>query len=583
MAAGHADLKLFPVEEAWSNAAQVDKASINSSQLLSSLALALGTHHNPQVDYNEEVFTHKVTGPELSQHVALVAALRTPDFVGSFAEESKWSADTPNGDSKAQTSLRRQRSAERTSKHETTWGALSQTDEPSQLQCDEVCAECQQRQDNSAAFAAYVGHLSCLKALAINGHDSVYAADDLGRTSLFYAAASPSKMAQTDCLRLLLSIDDEWIDVGDIHGNTPLAVAACRGRADAVNELLASGAQVGLANTSGQTPLHACSSPECLEALLRFAHQDMLYALDDQGRSPLMIMCVQGNAPCLDILLQADADGGTLYLLEAQRGNSPLHAAAASGSIDCVKSLVAALDLPGLPTNCLDHTPVEEAYKSGHLHLAIFLLQYEAWLSGDSRAVSHCKDHLSSIQAMLAAPGPGYEKNFGASIEVRASAVPQSESGAFCLDNLAVDVKQPLGPSLSAHPLSPGASSLFVQAAWLTKGKIPQIASSHRDTAAVKEGAAPIAALPDFNQLRSSKLRLPPLQGGSKALSPLVGQAAPAAVAVPERRLSGTVSVHSRRQSLARQRSLKAAALVELSPMPRNSAVFTDNMKTTAT
>jgi len=582
MAAQHLQSRAFPVLSAFSNADVVDISSINPSQLLSSLALALGTHQNPFFDEADEFGAAAESNPsdDSSRFVALAAALRTPDFVGNFAGESKWSveAQTGAGQRLPNLELRRQSSAQKLSSQESMWGSLPSSFAASEFDKDEsACQECMKRHETAAAFAAYVGHLACLKALAVTGHDSIFNADSLGRTSLFYAAASPDKLAQTDCCRLLLSvIDDDWIDVGDKHGDTPLAVAACRGRADAVHELLSSGAQIGMANKSGQTALHACSSSACMAKLLRFTQADMLYVTDQHGRTPLMLMCIQGNAGCLKLLIGADDDGGSLYLNESENGNSPLHAAAASGDEETLKLLLATLDLPGLPVNFQGDTPIEVAYHAGHIRLAVVLLQYEAWLSGDYSAIDQCSQHMRSVTEVLQDP-------VSAANPVDMSSVSESQladgtSKQFSLSGLAVAVDSPVSsPKRSSMPLSPTAPSIATQAAWLAKGKIPQIQQRAAAAGGDCLGIPPAAALPRFSDLRSSKLRLPPLQQSQgKVLSPLSIKSPPAAIEVPERRLSSASSVHSRRQSLARQRSLKAAALIELSPMPQKSAVFVD-------
>ncbi len=580
----------FPFDVAWSNSCSADVEGTNASQLLSSLALALGTHQNPFEE--ESVSTSAELHPpaDVLNYVALAAALRTPDFVGSF--EAAWNASsTAGGEQKSRGKLRRQSSATKSSSHEEMWSASGNTAALQSASGETACSACLERGLRAGSRAAYIGHLACLKALAVSGHDSIFSTDDLGRTCLFYAAASPHKIAQTDCLRLLLSIDDDWIDVGDHSGDTPLAVSACRGRADAVNELLASGAKANLSNKSGQTALHACSDSACLQALLQFTEQDLLYAVDQQGRSALFLCSALGNAACLNLLIAADAEKGTLYLSEEEHGDSPLHAAAASGSVECVRALLGHLELPGLPTNLQGETPVEVAFHAGHIRLAILLLQYEAWLSGDEHAVATCTEHLRTIGDLLSTQQEEQPLGIAAHGGKVGKVHIDEQPSAFQLDKLAVSVASPptspkrlqvpppveaspqLAAAAAAPPRSPTGRSAIAQAAWLTKGKIPQIQSNGQQNVQ-RDGQAP-AVLPGFSQLRSSKLRLPPLQQGPpKALPAIITEETPAAVVIPERRLSGASSVHSRRQSLARQRSLKAAALVELSPMPRQGPLF---------
>ena len=52
----------------------------------------------------------------------------------------------------------------------------------------------------------------------------------MGRTPLFYAASEN----RVDCCACLVDVRPEWIDLGDVNGDTPLHVAVVRGHVDVV-------------------------------------------------------------------------------------------------------------------------------------------------------------------------------------------------------------------------------------------------------------------------------------------------------------------------------------------------------------
>jgi hypothetical protein len=143
-------------------------------------------------------------------------------------------------------------------------------------------------------------------------------------------------------------------------------------------------------------------------------------------------------------------------------------------------------------------------------------------------------------------------------------------SPAFSIASMRVHVTSP-----SSSPKRAGATAAQ-QAAWLGSRKIPQIPSSRSSgmtPSSTQYGSS--AALPGFGELRSSKLRLPPLQqGGAVKMPASDDEVAVKAMERAENMLSPASSVHSRRQSLARQKSLKATALVQLSPMARDFSSF---------
>jgi hypothetical protein len=73
----------------------------------------------------------------------------------------------------------------------------------------------------------------------------------------------------------------------DDYGYTAIHAAASYGRVEVLRYLLSKGGSVKVTDMDGDTPLHACESPECARILLD-AHADV-NATNNAGRTPLYV------------------------------------------------------------------------------------------------------------------------------------------------------------------------------------------------------------------------------------------------------------------------------------------------------
>ena len=144
--------------------------------------------------------------------------------------------------------------------------------------------------------AARAGRNDVVEVLMAHGAD-VNARSDRGQTPLFWAAAGESRrMAE----RLMAHGAD--VNVRDNYGMTPLHGAAHAGRTELVELLISKGADVNAACQTGMTPLHcAAAGHERAVRVLLAAGADTGLK-DNKGRSPLDWAESSGHTEIVELL-----------------------------------------------------------------------------------------------------------------------------------------------------------------------------------------------------------------------------------------------------------------------------------------
>lgn len=128
------------------------------------------------------------------------------------------------------------------------------------------------------------------------------AADSNGRTALNVALREESDKA----FNSLLAYPQLDVNAGNANGETPLMMAALKGRLEWVQLLVKRGAKI---NRSGWTPLHyACSGPDNGVALWLIAQGADINARSPNGTTPLMMSVRYGPVDLAEDLLKAGAD-----------------------------------------------------------------------------------------------------------------------------------------------------------------------------------------------------------------------------------------------------------------------------------
>ncbi|XP_015606947.1 uncharacterized protein LOC107273356 isoform X2 [Cephus cinctus] len=174
-------------------------------------------------------------------------------------------------------------------------------------------------------LATSQGHASAVAFLiACKANTAVQ--DIQGRTALHKAM----EFGHVDCAQLLLDRGDaDLVNIADSFGDAPLHVAARNGSYDMSLMLLQKGANLELANTDGQFPLHAaCASNtkdthELIELFLRYGA--LINVKDKNDVSPLMIASGQGIINIVRLFLEygankmvKDKNGKTAYSYAAE-------------------------------------------------------------------------------------------------------------------------------------------------------------------------------------------------------------------------------------------------------------------------
>ena len=185
------------------------------------------------------------------------------------------------------------------------------------------------------------------------------------------------KSSSSRAIGLLLEYH-AFVNGVDDDGLTPLAIACQRGNYYGVKRLLQEEhIDINIADKQGSTALHeACEhgSKKIIELLINKGAK--ISVANAEGVTPLHIACREGCSEVVNLLfLHSHSEKNVLVGAEDNQGNTALHFAVASG----VESIVQVLLMAGtdpVAQKRNEVTPLHIAAHSGHIGVAILLLQY---------------------------------------------------------------------------------------------------------------------------------------------------------------------------------------------------------------
>ena len=286
--------------------------------------------------------------------------------------------------------------------------------------------------DTPLHLAAAKGHKECVEALLqLNapimlrnaaGKTALHIACERGRASLVkMVGKNASLLATTDkngdtplhiaaamghkqCVEALLQLDAPII-LKNAAGKTALHIACEKGLANIVKR--ADKKEYLLATTKdGDTPLHIAAArgrEECVEALLQLDPPTSLK--NAAGETPLHIACEKGHASIVKMVGK-----NTSLLATTKDGDTPLHIAAARGHKECVEALLQ-LDPPTSLKNAAGETALHVACEKGHASIVMMVGKNASLLAttkdGDTPLhIAATKGHKECVEALLQLDAP---------------------------------------------------------------------------------------------------------------------------------------------------------------------------------
>ncbi|XP_048239578.1 uncharacterized protein LOC124112111 isoform X2 [Haliotis rufescens] len=148
-----------------------------------------------------------------------------------------------------------------------------------------------------------------------------------------------------ECVKLFLPVSD--VNAQDSDGDTALhsSVLSDEGHChEVIQTLVEKGADVGIKNKEGETPLHCAARRQCIECVKLLLPVSDVNAQDSDGDTALHSSVLSDEGHCHEViqtLVEKGADVG----IKNKEGEIPLHCAASKQCVECVKLLLPVSDV----------------------------------------------------------------------------------------------------------------------------------------------------------------------------------------------------------------------------------------------
>ncbi|KAI9335092.1 ankyrin repeat-containing domain protein [Obelidium mucronatum] len=164
----------------------------------------------------------------------------------------------------------------------------------------------------------------------------------------------------------------------DSGGEIPLSFAVNAGKSACVPILIAADDSQLSFKISGENILHLAATNDnvgMMKAIVQTNKID-LHELNNAGRTPFAIAVSNGNWACTKYLFEVDAT--QVYVGPDYSGNTLLHLACTSGSLDVCKLVLNACKADLDAENDSGQTPLAAAIRANHVRIANYLIEADA-------------------------------------------------------------------------------------------------------------------------------------------------------------------------------------------------------------